>query len=224
MDRGKFWTLITHLQLVWNRVPHLSDTRLGICVDQLVTVSLFPITLGCELCLLIRMDGKQVWQFLNSYWDIIAPGYKFNLPDVLAAIRAIVGAVCICTLFWVQLSIAAELGMHNESVSAALTNLNWSWKASRSDKLSKNANNESRLHKNQTGEKSQSFQEFWGCFFIFLVQMLPGKYWNLKFSLLLSINQFKLSSRLIIHFWTSLLKFLEIASCDSAQQPNPQGS
>ncbi|KAM7237225.1 hypothetical protein CapIbe_011469 [Capra ibex] len=38
MDQGKFRTLITHLQLVWNRVPHLSDIRLGICVDQLVKV------------------------------------------------------------------------------------------------------------------------------------------------------------------------------------------
>lgn len=64
----KFWTLITHLQLVWNRVPHLEVTSVSASAwDQLVTVSLFSITLGCELCLLIRMDGKQVWQF----WTVI---------------------------------------------------------------------------------------------------------------------------------------------------------
>ena len=92
MDQGKFWTLIMHLQLVWNRVPHLSDIRLGICVDQLVTVSLFPITLGCELCLLIRMDGKQVWQFLNRYWDVIAPGYCWSSLHLYIVLGAAVNS------------------------------------------------------------------------------------------------------------------------------------
>lgn len=59
-------------------VSHFSGFCFDICMDQLGTVSLFPITLDLELSSLIRMDGKQVWQFLNSYWCIIAAGYCFK--------------------------------------------------------------------------------------------------------------------------------------------------
>lgn len=119
-DQGKFWTLINICSLCGTG-PHLSDIRLSICVDQLVTVSLFSITsLGCELCLLIRMESSG--SFWNSYWDVIAAGY--------------------C---WSSLHLYIVLGVVNSSRArnaqrvpfAALTNLNWSWKASRSDKLSK---------------------------------------------------------------------------------------
>lgn len=80
-------------------------------MDQLVAVSLFPITFDFELSLLIRMDGQQVWQLLNSYGGVIASGYCLKQFPL-------------CTLFWLQLSIAGELGMHNSSVQAALANLN----------------------------------------------------------------------------------------------------
>lgn len=70
-------------------------------------------------------------------------------------------------------------------------------------------------------QKSQSFQEFWGCTFTFIGQLLTGKFLNLKFSLLFAVNQTKISSRLIIHFRTSLLKLKTIALCHSTKQPNP---
>lgn len=49
-------------EVVWNGW-HLSDVRSDICMDQLLTVS-FPHLWFFELGSLIRMDGKQVWQFL----------------------------------------------------------------------------------------------------------------------------------------------------------------